>query len=87
MYNVCDDKKSRIISAYNKRATCGISVVLDEISFDNLTVANYLKCLRMSSIHVKTLKIPLVRQHPKRLKCHCNEKIFDPILGTTEQHF
>ena len=21
------------------------------------------------------------------LKCHCNEKIFDPILNTTEQHF
>ena len=23
----------------------------------------------------------------KYLKCHCNEKIFDPILNTTEQHF
>ena len=23
----------------------------------------------------------------KSLKCHCNEKIFDPILNTTEQHF
>ena len=21
------------------------------------------------------------------LKCHCNEKIFDPILNTTERHF
>ena len=21
------------------------------------------------------------------LKCHCNEKIFEPILNTTEQHF
>ena len=21
------------------------------------------------------------------LKCHCDEKIFDPILNTTEQHF
>ena len=21
------------------------------------------------------------------LKCHCNEKIFGPILNTTEQHF
>ena len=21
------------------------------------------------------------------LKCHCNEKIFAPILNTTEQHF
>ena len=21
------------------------------------------------------------------LKCHCNEKFFDPILNTTEQHF
>ena len=23
----------------------------------------------------------------QNLKCHCNEKIFDPILNTTEQHF
>ena len=25
--------------------------------------------------------------YEKVLKCHCNEKIFDPILSTTEQHF
>ena len=23
----------------------------------------------------------------KNLKCHCNKKIFDPILNATEQHF
>ena len=30
----------------------------------------------------------LIRLNPiSLLKCHCYEKIFDPILNTTEQHF
>ena len=39
--------------------------------------------------HCSGGKMSITRRHDclHFLKCHCNEKIFDPILNTTEQYF
>ena len=45
-------------------------------------------CCSISSIVIVVLPLnALIENQILWLKCHCNEKIFDPILNTTEQHF
>ena len=51
-----------------------------EICSNIPTMKALLGCMNLSKYFMKCKK-------SNKLKCHCNEKIFGPILNTTEQHF
>ena len=53
-------------------------VPIEEEMKENLPKFSKKRFLHSSDIQNQLIEI---------LKCHCNEKIFDPILNTTEQHF
>ena len=59
----------------------GFKPTSDTIKFvDNSSVCKVV-------LHNTRSKLDQSLKEPVELKCHCNQKIFDQILNTTEQHF
>ena len=70
----------------------GVRFTSDEDDYIRLGIKKFglswSKILRHPDFHFNSCRVPnTLRKIAKALKCHCNEKIFDPILNRTEQHF
>ena len=53
-----------------------------------IAVKEGLQVTRRDDLERDGVELVVVQLHKANIKrCHCNEKIFDPILNTIEQHF